>query len=233
MVNSTCSNISLADPIKDTWIWNQDTGSWSISLPYNINHLSTQESNEWYATILSKTLDAFYDLARVWRVHFGPVENKVAYIVDFRWQQEDPYKEYISKVLKIIRDYPTKIFEIGLDVELFVYVHTQESPEKPVQEWVRLQHNEFFIHGGLSYLHFDIGYTLFGPGNRDYGPLTGPYPEPDEDFIYSLDDNKLQLLNQPLLEKALKQWEECIGHPISEVEGIPGIYKYGFIVEPY
>ncbi|WP_254010755.1 hypothetical protein [Limnofasciculus baicalensis] len=44
-------------------------------------------------------------------------------------------------------------------------------------------------------------------------------------------DNELQLLNQPLLEKALKRWEEYFGS-ITEVDGIPGIYKYGFLVEP-
>ena len=43
-----------------------------------------------------------------------------------------------------------------------------------------------------------------------------------------VDNTELFELNQPLLEKALRNWEQKFNSSI-DVEGLPGIYKYGFL----
>ncbi|HLO89494.1 MAG TPA: hypothetical protein VK203_31415 [Nostocaceae cyanobacterium] len=228
--------LSSVDIIKDTWIRDQNTGSWIIVLSDDLRNYSVQEVNLWYINVLIKTLDSFSHLARAWRIHFGPYKRCDIEVINLEWTQESLYQEYIEKVIEIIRNYSAPIFEIGIDVELFIHIRTSTSPTQPIKTWVRLPDNSFFIHGGLghgeAYIHFDVAYTLFGPATKEISPLTGPYPEPEEDFIVTLDDNELQLLNQPLLEQALQNWEEIFGS-ITDVEGIPGIYKYGFLVEPY
>ena len=46
----------------------------------------------------------------------------------------------------------------------------------------------------------------------------------------SVDNTELFELNKPLLEKALRKWEQNIGIEIEpDPDGLPGIYKYGFL----
>jgi hypothetical protein len=167
---------------------------------------------------------------------FGPTYEHQDRIKGYllEWIPEESYDQYVERILLNIRAFEEPIYELSIDIDLFVYVRTQESPKQPIQSWVRILHSEFSICARLNDkdagLWFRICHTLFGPGNKEYGPITGPYPE--EEFEEPLDNNELQLLNQPLLEKALKRWEEYFGS-ITEVDGIPGIYKYGFLVEPY
>ncbi|MCP2728753.1 hypothetical protein [Limnofasciculus baicalensis] len=222
-------------PLYDTWTWNQDGGCWGITPSINLTSICTPEVNEWYATSLTKTLDAFDNLVRAWLVKISPGARDDVEVIHLEWQEKESYQLYLEKVLNTIRTYPAPVYELSIDVDLFVYVRTEEYPSKPIQSWVRLPHSELVIWGGQAhpadpFLYLEICHTLFGPGNKEYGPITGPYPE--EEFEEPLDDNELQLLNQPLLEKALKRWEEYFGS-ITEVDGIPGIYKYGFLVEPY
>lgn len=116
--------------------------------------------------------------------------------------------------MQAVREYPVPLDTLNIEVDLFVYVRTQESPERPIRAWVRLPRNEFIILGGPEnqqpYLRFETGYTLFRPLSKDYE-----------------DNSELYSLNQPLLENALRRWEQRFG-AICEVDGIPGIYEYGF-----
>lgn len=125
------------------------------------------------------------------------------------------YEEYIEKVLNAIREYPHSIEELEMDVDLFVYVRTEESPNQPTRAWVR-HLGELVIWGGREYgrpyLFLSMGNTLFYPFS--YFPIE--------------DNSELCCLNQPLLENALRKWEQHFGE-ISELEGLPGIYKYGFL----
>jgi hypothetical protein len=237
MIQIFSKETPLTEPLYDTWTWNQDAGTWAIE--YNLRQVinSAPDLNAWYAESMVKTLKAFEHLTRAWRVGFGATyehQDKVDSLL-LEWKIEEPYSQYLEGVLQRIREFPVPIYEISIDVDEFVYVRTKESSQ-PIQSWIRRPHSEFNISGEMNNmvagLWFNLCHTLYGPGSREYSPLTGPYPEPDEDFKFDLDNNELQLLNQPLLEKALKQWEERIS-PISEIQGMPGIYKYGFIVEPY
>ena len=238
MIQTFNKETPLAEPLYDTWTWNQDAGTWSIDYDLDKAFNSASDLNSWFAESTERTLKAFEHLTRAWRVSFGATyehQDKVDSVL-LEWNIEESYSQYLKEVLQKIREFPVPIYEISIDVDELVYVRTKQSSQ-PVQSWIRRPHSEFTISSEMnnivSGLWFRICHTLYGPGNKEYSPLTGPYPEPDEDFKFDLDDNELQVLNQPLLEKALKQWEECIGHPISEVDGIPGIYRYGFIVESY
>ncbi|HAZ43755.1 MAG TPA: hypothetical protein DDW76_27680 [Cyanobacteria bacterium UBA11369] len=223
-------------PLYDTWTWNQDAGSWLIDCYLEQAFHSTQEINQWYATSMTKTLEAFSHLARAWQVSFGAsyeYQDRIKGCL-LKWSPKESNQNYVENILQTIREFPAPIYELSIDVDLFVYIRTEKSPKQPIQAWVRIPHSEFNISARLddveALLWFSICHTLFEPGSKEYSPITGPYPE--EEFEGPLDNNELQLLNQPLLEKVLRRWEEYFGE-ITEVDGIPGIYKYGFLVEPY
>jgi hypothetical protein len=238
MIQTFSKETPLADALYDTWTWNQDAGTWSIEYELDQVLNSASDLNLWYAESITRTLKAFENLTRAWRVSFGATheyQDKIDGVL-LEWKMGESYSQYLNEVLHKILEFSAPIHEISIDVDEFLYVRTKQSSQ-PIQSWIRRPHSEFTIsiemNNIVAGLWFRICHTLYGPGNKEYSPLTGPYPEPDEDFKFDLDNNELQVLNQPLLEEALKQWEEYIGYPISEVEGIPGIYKYGFIVEPY
>jgi hypothetical protein len=227
---------SPVEPLYDTWTWNQDGGSWIINHPLSEVFHTVESLNHWYADSIKKTLNAFSELVRIWKIQISPGDRDDIGVINLEWQTGLSYQDYMDTVLQSVRGYLAPIYEVTIEVDICVYVRTHASPENPVQSWVRLPHNEFTITAKLDNpnagLWFSVCHTLFGPGSRDYSPLTGPYPEPDEDFPTELDNNELQLLNQPLLEKALIKWEQEFG-PVAETYGIPGVWEHGFLVEPY
>lgn len=92
--------------------------------------------------------------------------------MSLEWKPETSYENYIETILQAVREYPVPLDTLNIEVELFVYVRTQESPERPIRAWVRLPRNEFIILGGPEnqqpYLRFETGYTLFRPLSKDY-----------------------------------------------------------------
>ncbi|MEH2243025.1 hypothetical protein [Nostoc sp.] len=205
------------EPLNDTWGGKKDAGSWGVTPSFDFTNLSIQSVNTWYVNSLMETLNAFSDLARVWSVFFYPSPESEIKRVVLEWKPGDSYEKYLKKVLEAIGEYSAAIEGLEMEVDLLVFVRTQESPNQPVRAWVRNLGN-LVIWGGLEYgrpyLFFSINHTLF------------------YSFSYPLgeDNSELYSLNQPLLENALRRWEERFG-PISEVEGLKGIYEYGFLPE--
>lgn len=97
-----------------------------------------------------------------------------------------------------------------------VYVRTPTSADTPVRVWIRSPVRLLFWGGPANQPPFaclEINHTLFCPIS----------------FAADLDNSELYALNQPLLEEALRQWEQHLGAQISEIEGVPGLYQYGFL----
>ncbi|WP_138504658.1 hypothetical protein [Nostoc sp. PA-18-2419] len=185
----------IADPIVplyDTWGGKKSAGRWCIVLPFDFTSLSTQFV----------------------KVFFSPSSESDIKGVVLEWQPRNSYEEYIEHVLKAIREYPAAIEELAMQVELLVFVRTEESPHQPIRAWVRFL-GELLICGGLEYgepdFCFSVDHTLFYPFSYHNGA----------------NNSELYLVNQPLLENALRRWEERFGS-ISEVEGLKGIFEYGF-----
>jgi hypothetical protein len=202
-------------PLYDTWGGKKYAGSWMIELSFNFTPLSTLEINSWYINTMTQKLETFSELARVWKVSFSSSSESETRGVVLEWQSGTSYEEYLINILEGIKAYPAAIEELAMQIDLNVFVRTQKSPSKPIREWVR-HLGELYIRGGLEfgdpYLSFSMNHTLFYPFS----------------YIDGKDNEELFLLNQPLLENALRRWEEQFGE-ISEVEGLPGIYKYGFL----
>ena len=106
-------------------------------------------------------------------------------------------------------------------MDFFVYVRTKESFPNVTKIWIRkfdqsTNLGDLTIYLNLedqdSYACFNMEHTLFYP------------------FSYqNYDDNtELYNLNRPLLEEALRNWEQKFNSEI-EAEGLPGIYKYGYL----
>jgi hypothetical protein len=134
-------------------------------------------------------------------------------------------KNILRKFVKAIRDYPVDFVYMTVIVDLYVFVRTPESPDKPIREWISNNNSAKFtfslecsdkLEDRQPFIDFSVGHTLFSPYSN----------------LYEEDNQELFSLNQPLLENALRTWEKNLGlGEISELEGLPGIYKYGFMPE--
>lgn len=205
------------EPVYDTWELKKDAGAWCIAPAFDFLSLTTREVNAWFAGVVTGMLEAFGGLVRAWRVDFNTSYREDIEGVRLEWQPGNSYQAYIADVLKTIKAFPAPIDTINIEIDLCVYVRTEQSPHKPVRAWVRLP-SDFAIWGGPEnkkpYLCFEIDHTLFRP-----------------ESLYGDNDNReLYLLNQPVLEQALRKWERRFG-TIRDVEGMSGIYEYGFSTE--
>lgn len=219
-------NLPCVKPLYDTWGAKSEAGNWSIILPHDFSKALVEERNAWYANTLLLTIDAFVSLARINLIYFGSIGDPKSRLEgkSFEWQPNEAYDDFLKKVSKEIREYPADISAIFINVDLFVYVYTEESPNKPVRAWVRrfgssIEMGQFEIYlehprYKENYVYFDISHMLFYP----------------DSWNYKEDNTELANLNQPLLEEALRNWEQKLGAEI-DPDGLNGIYKYGYLPE--
>lgn len=209
-------DLTVVEPLFDTWGEKKSAGYWGIDGNIEWRDFSIQEINAWFAESLTKTLDAFSSLARVYKLVLLEEAELGANIGGvFEFKSNIPYEKYIQNVLNKIKKYPAPIYEIQIRLDMFVYARTNTSSNKPTRFWVR-EIGDISINidreDECAGLWLNIENTLFYP------------------FSYqnSEDNTELFDLNQPLLEKALRNWEQKFNSSI-DVEGLPGIYKYGYL----
>jgi hypothetical protein len=215
---------------RNGWKIKKYHGSWGVTPHFDFSNLSTAQTNSLFCENVAKTLESFSHLARPYFVSIYSFHDEVPKGLTIEWINEISQEDYIKDILKSLQEYPEPIYDITIRLDLYVYIFTQQG--ELIRSWIRLLDNELVMSGGSdrdgSYFRFDTVCTLFGPATSEISPLTGPYGE----YEGPKDSNELQLLNQPFLEQALQKWEDFFG-AITEVEGTPGIQKYGFLIEPY
>ncbi|MEM7590154.1 MAG: hypothetical protein AAF383_01290 [Cyanobacteria bacterium P01_A01_bin.83] len=221
--------LPCVEPLLDTWAVTKQGGEWDISPSVDLSNTSARERNTWCAEAMMSTIEAFSCLTRVFRISFGPIPtlDKKTKVKgkSFSWDFNEPYHNFLETAYQSLKDYPVDIYILYIGVDLFVYVRTKESPNKPVRAWIRecgdysyemadLQISLEHMMNNEPFLYFGMHHTLFYP-----------------DSWKGHDDNtELFELNRPFLEEALKNWEQKFNASI-EIEGLPQIYKYGFL--PY
>ncbi|MEL6461354.1 MAG: hypothetical protein AAFQ91_24505 [Cyanobacteria bacterium J06621_15] len=216
-------NTVITTPLLNTWDYKQDAGDWDIQLASEFICCSKEQQKASYIKAVKMTLKTFSDFARAYQISIISVPDLKSQLdrVLIEWQPEEEYKQYIERTFVKIRNYPDKIYEIEIKVDLNVFIYTKESPYQPIREWVRcfdksLDMGEFSI---------DIPIKDEAPSMRFYLEHTLFYP-----FSYQNNEDNTELfeLNQPLLEKAFKSWENKFNSEI-EAGGLTGVYKYGFL----
>lgn len=173
------------------------------------------------------TIESFSSLTRVHKIYFGsiPKFRKEIKGINRERQSDESYVEYLESVFQAIEKYPVDIEYINIKLDFFIYVRTEESFPEVTRAWIRdfgqsINLGDITIYLNLEdqdpYASICMEHTLFYP------------------FSYNADDNddntELFNLNRPLLEEALRNWENKFDVEI-EADGLPGIYKYGYLPE--
>lgn len=216
--------VKVIEPLLSTWGYKQDAGDWDIQLPAAFICSSSKEQKKAYCKAITITLDAFFSLIRVYKISILSIldSGTKGNTIVLKCQHTEDYDEYIKRVFKAINNHPEEIYEIEIKFDLYAYIYTKENSDKPIRSWVRyveqsIAIGEFNIDISTEddepYIGFYIEHTLFYPSSRQNN---------------NEDNTELFELNQPLLEKALKNWEKKFNSEI-EADGLTGVYKYGYL----
>ena len=182
-------------------------------LPESVQYTLSKFDKIWIVD--SSVLEAlFKKLKSLEDVPKGQLGGKIGVVIDLVtrlpveiWFQENP------------RTNDTKLEE---DILGLVSVNTLLLLDRGFYHfsfWLQLEMGEFEIfldHPRYkeNYVYFDISHMLFYP----------------DSWNYKEDNTELANLNQPLLEEALRNWEQKFDAEI-DPDGLNGIYKYGYLPE--
>ena len=202
-------NNLIHQPADDTWGAVSRAGAWCVT-PRDVQDPS------WLERAAVQTFEAFAGLARVWRVSIGSIDPPDALPAALEWHPSASHRAFLDSIPTAIRSYPHAIYSVECSVDLFAFSRPAGPHTPPVQQWLRLNDDFRFWNGEDDDRSacFSLRHTLFCPASID-----------------GLDNRELYELNQPLLEHALRRWEDRLG-AIVEFEGFAGIYQYGFHPEP-
>jgi hypothetical protein len=201
-------NAPPVEPIYDTWGLTKYAGSWMIA-PVRLD----AEGTEWIAAALAATLEAYGPLARPWAAGIVPLPAPDAAPRSLAWQPGESQSAYRDALLAAIADVGAPVQSLELRIDLLAHARTGDSPHAPVRSWLRLPTEIELRSPGAddtSYANLTFDHTLFRPESAD-----------------GIDNRELYALNAPLLESALRGWEERLG-PITEVDGLTGVFHYGY-----
>lgn len=185
-------------------------GSWGFNSHLNFTKMSSEENNVWFFEQVFNFLRAFFGLV---------VPDKVEIITYNATKQVNrdnlDQMTFLDELMLMMKNLKEPIWVLKLNLSIVGFLRTDWDPDNPIR--LRIQEPiSFIIWGGpdeSGFQTFSVSYTLFSSQKIEN------------------EDVELWSLNQPLLEKALRKWEQQSGHSIEVVKGnsseLP-LYQYGF-----
>ncbi len=121
---------------------------------------------------------------------------------------------FLDDFMLLLKKVKEPLWTARLNLNVIGFLRTAHDPDKPVRLQIQ-EPTSFIVWGGpdeTGFQNFSIGYNLFSTTN-----LGGEHME-------------LWSMNQPLLEKALRKWEDQTGRMIEVVDSNAGLpmQQYGF-----
>ncbi len=200
---------NLDDYLMESLELKQVIGSWGFNSNINFTAMTPEEGNVWFFEQVFNFLRSFFGLVVPDNLEVITY-NATQHIQKQRMEQQT----FLDELMLIMKNLKEPIWCLRLNLNIMGFLRTKNSPDKPV----RLQIQEpcsFILWGGpdeTGFQTFSVSYTLF----------SNTCLEGDDQLLWSI--------NQPILEKALRKWEEQTGHVIDVVEsnGDLPVYRHGF-----
>lgn len=203
-----------AEPILDTWQIQRQSSTWTVEPAVSFSSAIAEEVNNWCARAAELSLECFGSWVRPWKIEAyawqTPESQEIRRV--FEWIPGTEVEPFVAHALNEVRAIPSPLYELSLQLDLYVWFRTEKSGRKLERAWLRTSTELDFI--GLSdvlapKLTLSIDHSLCSASTWQ-----------------RRDNDELHKLNQPLLEKSLQCWEAAFG-PIVEVSGVD-VFKYGF-----
>ena len=200
---------NLDDYLTSTLQQNQVVGAWGFNSDMNFTKMTSEETNVWF----------FEQVFNFLRSFFGAVVPDHLEVITYDATQHIQKKNleqqtFLDELMLIMKGLTEPIWCIRLNLNIVGFLRTKNAPENPI----RLQIQEpcsFIVWGGpdeTGFQSFSISYSLFS------------------NTLLEGEHQELWSINQPILEKVLRKWEDQTGHIIEVAESNANtpVYRHGF-----
>jgi len=187
----------------------QVVGTWGFHSNVDFSQMSVEETNVWFFE------QVFYFL----RAFFGLVMPDSLEVITYNATQHIEKKgldqqTFLDELMLVMKKVKQPIWTLRINLSVVGFLRTAHDPDNPVRLKIQ-EPTSFIVWGGpdeSGFQSFSIGYTLFS------------------NQTFEGEDNQLWSMNQELLEKALRRWEEQTGQVIDVVDsnGNLPMSKHGF-----
>ncbi len=184
-------------------------GAWGFNSNMNFAAMSPEETNVWF----------FEQVFNFLRSFFGVVTPDSLEVITYDATQHVQksnldQQTFLDELMLIMKNLKEPLWTLRINLNIIGFLRTSAREDLPT----RLQIQEpctFIVWGGpdeTGFQNFSISYHLFSTVS-----LAG-------------EGQELWSLNQPILEKALKKWEQQSGRRIEVVDstGNAPVHQYGF-----
>ena len=200
---------NLDDFLSTSLQQNQVVGAWGFNSNMNFTAMTPEETNVWFFEQVFNFLRAFFGLV---------VPDNLEVITYDATQhiqkQKMEQQTFLDELMLIMKNLTEPIWCIRVNLNIIGFLRTRHDPDNPIRLQIQ-EPSTFIVWGGPDETGFEnvsFSYSLFS------------------NTVLEGEDQALWSLNQPILEKALRKWEDQTGHMIDIVESnadLP-VYRHGF-----
>ena len=198
----------LDDFLEERREQGQLVGAWGFHSQIDFSKMTPEETNVWFFEQIFNFLRAF----------FGVVVPDSLELITYNATQRIEKKgldqmTFLDELMLVMKKLKEPLWTARVGLNIVGFLQTQEDPENPIRLQIQ-EPTSFIVWGGpdeTGFQSFSIGYTLFSDT-----ALEG--------------EGQLWSVNQPILEKGIRKWEEQSGHRVEVVDsnGNLPVYEYGF-----
>lgn len=201
---------SLNDYLDEISNKKQVVGSWGFNSHRDFSKLSPEETNVWFFEQVFNFLRSFFGLVLPDSLEIITYNAK-----DHVKRDNLDQQTFLDELMLAMKNLKDPIWTLRLNLNLIGFLRTHNDPDNMVRIQIQ-EPSSFIVWGGpdeTGFQTFSISYTLFS------------------DSVLEGSDEMLWSVNQPILEKALRKWENQTGHRIEIVDSnAPAAkpHRYGF-----
>lgn len=184
-------------------------GSWGFHSNLDFTRMTSESNNVWFFEQIFNFLRAFFGVVLPDSIEL--VTTNATQRVERKGLDQMTFLDEFMLILKKLKE---PLWTAKLNLNLVGFLRTSHDPDNPVRIQIQ-EPTTHMIWGGpdeSGFQSFSIGYTLFS------------------DTVLEGESTALWSVNQPLLEKALRKWEQQTGKRIEVVKSNANLpmHKYGF-----
>lgn len=201
---------SLEDYLEETTAKEEVVGTWGFNSNRDFSQVSSEEVNVWFFEQVFNFLRSFFGIVLPDNLEIITY-NATQHIKKENLEQQT----FLDELMLIMKNLKEPIWTLKLNMNLVGFLRTHHDPDSIVRVQIQ-EPSSFIVWGGpdeTGFETFSVSYTLFSESVL----------EGTDEMVWSV--------NQPILEKALKKWEDQTGQTIEVVESnSPQVaaFRHGF-----
>lgn len=200
----------LDDYLAEVTSKNQVVGTWGFNSNRDFSRVTAEETNVWFFEQVFNFLRSFFGLVLPDNIEIITY-NATKHIKKENLEQQT----FLDELMLIMKNLKEPIWTLRLNLNLVGFVRTCHDPDNIVRIQIQ-EPSSFIVWGGpdeTGFQTYGISYILFN------------------DSVLEGTDEMIWSVNQPILEKALRKWENQTGQIIEVVESNTNnapAFRHGF-----